>query len=74
MAAALGTTNCSTLGCSRKRHVTPTGITYGKCLAHTLHVLSGAFGSGQGAEPAGVPPVPVAFGSLPGVVNARPAA
>ena len=72
MAAALGTTTCSTLGCRRERHVSPTGITYGKCLAHTLTVLTGAFGPQQGAEQAVSPVAP--FGSLPRVVSPRPAA
>lgn len=72
MAAALGTTRCNRLGCRRDRHVSPSGITYGMCLAHTLTVLSGTF-SQQGAEHE-VSPVPP-FGSLPRVVPApRPAA
>ena len=75
MTAALGVTRCNVLGCRRERHVSPSGITYGRCLAHTLTVLSGAFGPQQNSEAGGVPPRAFGFGVLPRVVPApRPAA
>lgn len=74
MTAPLGVRVCPVVGCSRRIHVTDTGTVYARCLAHSLRLLSGAFGSGQGGEPSGAPR-PAAFAPLPRVVPApRPAA
>jgi hypothetical protein len=45
MGAPLGVRICGELGCSRRTHVTPSGIHYSRCIAHTLMLLSGAFAS-----------------------------
>jgi hypothetical protein len=39
----LGVRICGQLGCSRRTHVTETGIHYSRCIAHTLMLLSGVF-------------------------------
>lgn len=57
MTTALGTTHCSRLGCTRRRYVTPAGVTYGNCAEHTSALLTGAFGQPRplGENVAGAP-------------------
>lgn len=57
MTAPLGSTTCPFLGCGRKRHVSPSGIRYGACLAHAMALLGRAFSPRQDDAQQGAGPV-----------------
>lgn len=72
MTAALGTVNCGRLGCTRRRYVSPLGVTYGNCWEHTSALLTAAFGEPRTTPaPRTVTPVAVLGGA---VVRSTPAA
>lgn len=55
MTVALGSQLCGVTGCRRERHVSPTGIHYGHCIAHSEELLARAFAPDRSASSSASP-------------------
>lgn len=71
MTAPIGVRLCPVMGCSRRVHISPSGIVYARCLMHTLRVLSGAF-SADPPTPRDAPNTSVSRNGLTSTHRERP--